>query len=1044
MVVVLAISLIAAAAASAPVWLTRRHAPLGGLAAAVKSDGTVEARLTGGFRPRRPVEARRSPAPADPLSPDVRIAIANIDKRAAADPSPGTRGALGVAFLVTGDLERAIAILEDAASTGDADQWSDLSAAYLTKAERDPSHKIEALARALDAAAHAMRMRPSNEARFNRALAIERLSPYVGDSAPWTDFANHERDPEWLAAARRHSAAAIARPDPRDAWAHRKAQLRARLAAADAAFASQSVTLFPEATWEFFDQELLLDWARGQMSNDRRLGDSALAGATLAAQAMLEVTRDPMARDAVEAIAAANEQGSARARVLAAAHLDFSQAVKHYQADNYSSAMALLDRAIAGFERARSPYVQWAMLQRATVLFQQRDLAGSERVLAAVEDAARRHGYTVLLGRTLRQRGLTQSKQWRLTEALQAFRSAAASFQAGGEFERAVDVYSLIADALRSLGEHHESWEYIGRTLDGLGRVRSPLRRYLILYNASLFASSHDLFETALLFQDAALREANTRGGAPVVEALTQRAAIFNRQAHRERALADLREAQVRLDTVPDGAVKRYEKADIDVLLVALGHPGGYASQIAGLEDAIRFFTTAEPVLVPRLHLGLARAYLADQAIDAAEDAFARGIDALEARQARLTDEALKISYFDDAWSLFPEMVALQVTVRRNPARAFEYAERSRARLLLAGLGSAGVVTLEELRRALPAATVIVYYVTLKDRLLAWTIAREGLEFIETPVAAQDLAARVSRYRSDLLEDRPAAGVDRARLHEVLIRPLSRRFKPGDTIVFMPDGDLQSVPFGTLRGSDRDRFLIEEHPVLISPSASFFVARQSQAGHSRRQPLTSALLVGNPDSGSDALPLPSLPGAESEATQAAAYYARHEVLIGTQATKKRFLDSAAGFDVVHFGGHAVVNIEYPLLSRLAFSGVTGAPGAESLFAYEISRMRLSRTRLVVLAACSTAAGSMSRGEGVVSVARPFLAAGVPLVIGSQWDVDDRATERLFLAFHRSLADSQDPVRALQVAQLSLLRSGSPYLASPVSWGGFVALGSGGQ
>jgi CHAT domain-containing protein len=168
------------------------------------------------------------------------------------------------------------------------------------------------------------------------------------------------------------------------------------------------------------------------------------------------------------------------------------------------------------------------------------------------------------------------------------------------------------------------------------------------------------------------------------------------------------------------------------------------------------------------------------------------------------------------------------------------------------------------------------------------------------------------------------------------------------------------------------------------------------------------------------------------------------VLIGAQATKARFLAAAPGFDVVHFGGHAVVNIEYPLLSRLAFSEAAGAAGAESLFAYEISRMRLPRTRLVVLAACSTAAGSMSHGEGVVSVARPFLAAGVPLVIGSQWDVDDRATERLFLAFHRSLADTQDPVRALQVAQLSLLRSGSPYLASPVSWGGFVALGSGGQ
>jgi CHAT domain-containing protein len=1043
MVVASAIALSSLALAGGMVFLVRTGPLISDLAAAVKSGAPLEARLTGGFRPRRPVEARRSPASADPLSPDARIAIANIDKRAAADRSPRMLGALGVAFLVTGDLERAVATLEDAASAGDADQWSDLSAAYLTKAERMPSRKIEALARALDAAAHAMRMRPSNEARFNRALAIERLSPYVGDSEPWSDYVSHERDPEWLATARRHAAAAVARPDARDAWERRKAQLRTRLAAADLAFARESVTLFPEATWEFFDQGLLLDWARAQMSNDPQLVRSALAGASLTADAMLAVTRDPMAHDTVEAIARAKE-GSDQARAVAEAHLAFSQAVKQYQSDDYPAAMASLDRAIAGFAQGRSPYVYWAMLQRATVLFQQRDLGESERVLAAIEDAARRHGYTVLLGRTLRQRGLTQSKQWRLTEALQAFRSAAASFEAGGEFERAVDVYSLIADALRSLGEHHESWEYIGRTLDGLGRVRSPLRRYLILYNASLFASSHDLFDTALLFQDAALREANIRGGAPVVEALTQRAAIFNKQGDRRRALEDLQEAQARLDTVPEGAVKRYEKADIDVLLVALGHSGGYSSQIAGLEDAIRFFAKAEPGVVPRLHLALARAYLAEHAMSAAEDAFDRGIGALEARQATLADEALKISYFDDSWSLFPEMVELQVTMRRDPERAFEYAERSRARLLLAGVGSAAPITLEGIRRALPDATVLVYYVTLKDRLLTWTITREDLQFIETPVGARDLAARVSRYRSALSEDTPGVGADRARLYDALIRPLSSAFKAGDTIVFVPDGDLQSVPFGTLRAGDRDRYLIEDHPVLVAPSASFFVAGVSRARRSGQRPLGSALLVGNPASSSASSTLAPLPGAEAEATLAASYYARHEVLIGSQATKARFLDAAPGFDVVHFGGHAVVNIEYPLLSRLAFSATAGAAGAESLFAYEISRMRLPRTRLVVLAACSTAAGSLSRGEGVVSVARPFLAAGVPLVIGSQWDVDDRATERLFLAFHRSLADTQDPVRALQAAQLSLLRSGSPYLASPVSWGGFVALGAGGH
>ena len=47
----------------------------------------------------------------------------------------------------------------------------------------------------------------------------------------------------------------------------------------------------------------------------------------------------------------------------------------------------------------------------------------------SLEDARRRH-YPTLLGGVLRQRGLTQSKQWRLGEALTAFEEAAASFEA--------------------------------------------------------------------------------------------------------------------------------------------------------------------------------------------------------------------------------------------------------------------------------------------------------------------------------------------------------------------------------------------------------------------------------------------------------------------------------------------------------------------------------------------------------------------------------------------------------------------------------------
>jgi CHAT domain-containing protein len=162
-------------------------------------------------------------------------------------------------------------------------------------------------------------------------------------------------------------------------------------------------------------------------------------------------------------------------------------------------------------------------------------------------------------------------------------------------------------------------------------------------------------------------------------------------------------------------------------------------------------------------------------------------------------------------------------------------------------------------------------------------------------------------------------------------------------------------------------------------------------------------------------------------------------MIGRAATKERFLETAPGFEVIHFGGHALVNPEFPLLSRLIFADEKQT--GQSLYAHELSKLRFPQTRVVVLAACSTAAGAVSRGEGVVSVARPFLAGGVPLVIASQWDVDDRATEQLTLAFHRELAKSGNPVHALHAAQLAMLRSNDAVQSQPESWGAFVAIGT---
>jgi CHAT domain-containing protein len=973
-----------------------------------------QARLSGGFAPSKRGPTRAAADRAPELSPDTRIAIAVLEKRAIENPTPETQADLGVGYLIQGDIDRAITTIEDAASQMTAAApWSDLSAAYLAKAERTPARRIELLARALEAAEKSLKIGRTNDALFNRALARDGLAPFTGAQAPWAEYAQFESDPTWRAAAAAQAANDKPIEDANDLWEARRKELTEKLKAGDVEFVKNTVREFPEASIEFLEGDLFTD-------------SVALPSAARLASAISELTRDPMARDEAASL-------KSRPAELSRMHQAYAAGVEQFDANENAQSGRSFTAALAGFARANAPYRAWAQFQLGRLEWQEGHFDAAQRTLIRVEQEARAKGYRSLLARVLWQRGLVFNRQWRLTEGLAAFRESASLYEQSGQREFVVRVYSNLADALRTLGEPHESWEYIGRTLEELSRLRKPRGRYLLLYNAALFAGRQDLNEAALLFQDAAVRVAATASPRMLIEATIQRALVNIRRGDAPSARSDLDRANQQLDATPAGSFRTYMAAELQIARAQLP---SQETSTGGLQDAIAFFSKTEPGRVPGMYLLLARTQSARTSPAAAASALRLGIESLESQQAGLGDEALRISFFDESWELFQDMVSLQVAVK-DSEKAFEYAERSRARSLLAaaqGTSTSRTRSLSGIQTHLPASTVMVHYSTLADRVLIWTITASGGTLAERPIPERDLLRLIEQHRAAIRDHHESLEVNR-RLYELLIQPAASKLADAEIVVLVPDAQLQQVAFATLRHPSSKRYLIEDHPLVVSPSASFFVDARAAAAGRAGTAIESALLVGNPAAGGAR----SLPGAEAEVETASKRYSRHEILVGRTATKERFLKLAPDFDVVHFGGHAFVNPEFPLLSRLVFADQ--AEGEQSLYAHEIALLRFPRTRVVVLAACSTAAGAVSRGEGVVSVARPFLGGGVPLVIASQWDVDDRATEQLTLVFHRELAKSGDPVRALQIAQLALLRSGDAVQALPESWGAFVAVGT---
>ena len=185
--------------------------------------------------------------------------------------------------------------------------------------------------------------------------------------------------------------------------------------------------------------------------------------------------------------------------------------------------------------------------------------------------------------------------------------------------------------------------------------------------------------------------------------------------------------------------------------------------------------------------------------------------------------------------------------------------------------------------------------------------------------------------------------------------------------------------------------------------------------------------------------LPSLVGAAREARLVARVYGESPPLLRENATRERILSLLPGASIVHFAGHAVFDAERPERSYLAVA--SRRAGTSGVTAAEIAHLRLSKTQVVILSACSTMNPRPSRAGGVAGLAYSFLRAGAPSTVSTLWDVDDADVPALLVRFHQELRQGKDPAAALRGAQLAALRA--PSLTSrvpPWTWAAFTYTG----
>jgi CHAT domain-containing protein/Tfp pilus assembly protein PilF len=326
-----------------------------------------------------------------------------------------------------------------------------------------------------------------------------------------------------------------------------------------------------------------------------------------------------------------------------------------------------------------------------------------------------------------------------------------------------------------------------------------------------------------------------------------------------------------------------------------------------------------------------------------------------------------------------------------------------------------------------------------------------AVKVFSTPVARQELAKQVERFRQQLAARDLGFRATAAALYKLLLTPATTSLANVRHLIVVPDGVLWELPFQALVKPD-GQYLLDSCAISYAPSLTALRA-MTEVKQQRRQSSGGfqLLAMGNPAWSRKAeerakafyrdQSLGNLPQAETEVRRLGRIYGEGQshVYVGLEARESRFKSESAEPRVLHLATHGILNDSSPLYSYLLLAGDSGDSSEDGLLeAWELMRMKLN-AELVVLSACETARGRVGAGEGVIGLSWALFVSGVPATVLSEWKVESDSTSRLMVAFHQNRTKGMSDADALRAAELVIRKD--PRFQHPFYWAPFIIIGA---
>lgn len=930
-------------------------------------------------------------------------------------------------------LENAMVFLKQALETHseNADYYNDLGVAQYTYGIEN--QQALSLIKALTQFEKALSItRQHSAAGFNKALVLESLGLFERAKEVWQVVIANESDDAWRAEAQTRLGELV----QTNAAKVNVLQELAQNLGNETAF-ENVVNQSRTQSWRAIEREWLPAWGSGTLSD--------LAVPKAVARSLAKLTQDQLYLASFEAIEQA--QGTAL-EALRQGHRFFLTGVQALESDDRERAYEDLTASYNWLSQASSPFKY--RVQYYLALLENLNGSGSEAIqmLTDIIEVSREAGFLNLLGEALWVKGQCEVALLMPDRALATYRSARPVFEQLGGVDNLCGIHYKIASTLIYLGELEKGWAHLIEALGMLAEVSKPMR----------------VFQVYMLAVDGALR-----AGEPEVAGLYQRAAArwaATTESLWAQSTAALWGARI------DALCGREELADQKLEQASNWIANFQGSTLGNQMEADRLAVWGERMLLPQplegalerlevqnnlvnkasLLCSLAKAYRREQRPEAAIASLEKSLAIYESYRPGLSDE-LRTRLFSNIRHIFDEMISLQLSLG-NYQVALDYAEAKRARLYLEQAARAANMAIDEgnpkttkrLQALLNDQTLLIF-ATVDDGLVVWILSASGLRYRTITSDLTALEQDVNSFRQ-LMERRAPLGLIEAkaeRLYRLLLAPLEDVLPAGKQMVIVPDGPLHNLPFSALKHPSKG-FLMTFQSLVIAASAnayakSLVLGDLQHQKHDQKPP--RLLLFGNPAFDQREFPqlspltLDEVNGLKKLYGQAAT------TVVGSAATRQAFLEQAASASMLHFNGHALINRQFWPRSKLIMAASDNQE-ASYLSAAELSELNLANTRLVILSACATGVSSSQHDEGLANLARPFLTAGVPAVIASMWDVEDRITAKFMLLFHQYLLLGMPSGKALRVAAYELQNHSSGSKVHPADWAAFQLFGASNQ